>query len=159
VALANMGEVARLDGRYDTAIGLCRRALPPLATVGDPGHRVRARGTVGLALAESGATEEADAVRVAMADLGAAAAGTRALIGGYVALARAERAHAVKLFDDAAESLRGHRDARDVVEAMVGVVASTDGPADREAARARLTEVCQRTGVVLLPRDLALLTG
>jgi hypothetical protein len=149
--------VARLDGRYPTAIETGRRALVLLADVGDPGHRVRVQGTVGLALAESGAADEAEAVRAALSDEGQAADGTRAMIGGYLARSRGERAHAAKLFEAAAASLLGHHDARDVVEALVGVAASTDDLADREAVLVQLDEVCKRGGLVLLPRDRALL--
>ncbi|GII22226.1 XRE family transcriptional regulator [Planosporangium mesophilum] len=157
VALAKLAEVARLDGRYAAAVDIGRRALELLAEVGDPGQRVRVQGTVGLALAESGGAAEAEAIRAALADAGQAADGTRAMIGGYLALARGERAHAAKLFESAAGALLGHHDARDVVEALVGVAASTDDPAGREPLLAQLDEVCQRGGLVLLPRDRALL--
>jgi predicted ATPase len=157
LAVANLAEVARLDGRYPTAIETGRRALVLLAEVGDPGHRVRVQGTVGLALAESGAATEAEAIRAALSDEGQVADGTRAMIGGYLARARGERAHAAKLFEAAAASLLGHHDARDVVEALVGVAASTDDPADREVVLVQLNEVCKRGGLILLPRDRALL--
>jgi predicted ATPase/DNA-binding XRE family transcriptional regulator len=156
VALADLAEVARLDGRYVTAVETGRRAVTLLADVGDPGHRVRAQGTVGLALAESDARSEAEEVRATLADLGQAE-GVRAMIGGYLALARGERAYAVKLFETAAVALFGHHDARDVVEALVGVAASTDDPVERESVLAQLDEVCLRAGLVLLPRDRALL--
>ncbi|MGC9666955.1 ATP-binding protein [Planosporangium sp. 12N6] len=156
VALANLAEVARLDRRYASAVETGQRALALLAEVGDPGHRVRVQGTVALALAESGAVAEAEAVRSTLADAGPGADGTRTLVGGYLALARGERTHAVKLFESAA-ALLGHHDARDVVEALVGAVAGTDDADDRSAVRARLTELCERGAVVLLPRDRALL--
>jgi predicted ATPase len=157
VALANLAEVARLDGQYATAVETGRGALALLAEVGDPGHRVRVQGTVGLALAESGDAGGAETIRAALADVGQVAEGTRAMIGGYLALARGERAHAVKFFESAAGALLGHHDARDVVEALVGVAASTDDPADRESVLAQLEGVCQRGGLVLLPHDRALL--
>jgi predicted ATPase/DNA-binding XRE family transcriptional regulator len=157
VALANLADVARLDGRYDTAIDNGRRALALLADVGDPGHRVRVQGFVGLALAESGELDEAEAVAKSLVDAGPAAAGTRALISGYVALGRGERAEAVALFESAAADLLGHHDARDVVEALVGVAAATDDRAHRASVLAQLDEVCERGGLVLLPRDRALL--
>jgi predicted ATPase/transcriptional regulator with XRE-family HTH domain len=159
LALANLAEVARLDGRYADAVETGRRALVLLADVGDPGHRVRVQGTVGLALAEWGEPAEAEAIRAALAEAGQAADGTRAMIGGYLAWARGERADAVKLFEAAAAALLGHHDARDVVEALVGVVASTDDPADRESVLGQLGEVCRRGGLVLLPRDRTLLEG
>nr|WP_205861221.1 helix-turn-helix domain-containing protein [Planosporangium flavigriseum] len=156
VALADLAEVARLDGRYDAAVETGRRAVVLLAGVGDPGHLVRAQGTVGLALAEAGAAYEADAILAAFADV-EQAEGVRAMIGGYLALARGERTDAVKLFEAAAVALFGHRDARDVVEALVGVAAGTDDPAERQSVLAQLAEVCRGGGLVLLPRDLALL--
>nr|WP_205862266.1 helix-turn-helix domain-containing protein [Planosporangium thailandense] len=157
IALVDLAEVARLEGRYEPAVEFGRRALALLTDVGDPGHRVRALATVGLALAESGAWAEAEAVRSTLAEIGAPAEGTQAMIGGYLARARGERAYAAKLFEAAAAALFGRHDARDVVEALVGVAASTDGPADRASALAQLRAMCRRTGQVLLPRDLALL--
>jgi predicted ATPase len=157
MALADLAEVARLDGRYAYAVETGRRAVTLLAEVGDPGHRVRAQGTVGLALAESGAGSEAEAIRAALADVGPVAEGTRAMIGGYLARAGGERAYAVKLFEAAAAALLGHHDARDVVEALVGVAASTDDRAARGSILAQLDEMCRRGGLVLLPRDRALL--
>jgi predicted ATPase len=157
VALADLAEVARLQGRYSFAVETGRRAVTQLAEVGDPGHRVRAQGTVGLALAESGATGEAEAIWTTLADVGQAAEGTRAMIGGYLARSRGEGAYAVKLFEVAAAALLGHHDARDVVEALVGAAASTDDRAERGSILAQLDEVCRRGGLVLLPRDRALL--
>jgi predicted ATPase/transcriptional regulator with XRE-family HTH domain len=157
LALANLAEVARLDRRYAAAVETGQRALVLLADVGDPGHRVRVETSVGLALAESGAIEEAEAIRAALADAGQAADGSRAMIGGYLARARGERAHAVKMFEAAASALLGHHDPRDVVEALVGWAASTDDPVDRAAVLGQLGEVCRRGGLVLLPRDRALL--
>src|SRR3954466_5001539 len=88
VALANSADVARLGGRYRMAVETGRRALALLAEVGDPGHRVRAHGVVGLALAGAGDVDEAEMVRKSLVEAGAGAAGIRALIGGYVALRR-----------------------------------------------------------------------
>lgn len=158
VALANLAEVARLDRRYATALDTGRRALALLSGVGDPGHRVRVQGTIGLALAESGESDEAEAVAKALAEVGEAADGTRAMICGYVVLARGERREAVELFEAAAAALLGHHDARDVVEALVGVAAATDDAGHRESVLAQLDEVCEHAGLLLLPRDRALLT-
>src|SRR3954469_12159595 len=73
VALANSAHVARLGGRYQLAVEIGRRALALLTDVGDPGHRVRAQGVVGLALAEAGDLDEAEMVRKALAEAGAVA--------------------------------------------------------------------------------------
>jgi predicted ATPase/transcriptional regulator with XRE-family HTH domain len=159
LALANLAEVARLDRRYAVAVGTARRAVALLADVGDPGHRVRVLGTVGLALAEAGELAEAEAIRAALAEAGQAADGYLALIGGYLARARGERAQAAKLFEAAAASLLGHHDSRDVLEALVGVAASTDDPAARGSVLAQVEELCRRGGLTLLPRDLAMLDG
>jgi hypothetical protein len=63
----------------------------------------------------------------------------------------------VKLFEAAAASLLGLHDARDVVEATVGIAASMDDAADRRRMLAQLDEICKRAGVMLLPADRALL--
>jgi hypothetical protein len=101
--------------------------------------------------------DRAEDVLVALADVGPAADGVRAMIGGYLAWARGDRSDAVKLFESAAATLLGHHDARDVVEALVGVAANTPEPAAREAVLAQLDEVARRAGVTLLPRERALL--
>jgi tetratricopeptide (TPR) repeat protein len=157
LALANVAELARLDGRHAAAIDTARRALGLLAGLGDPGHRVRAQGTIGLALAESGQFDEAEAVAKVLAEVGPAADGTRAMICGYVALGRGERDEAAGFFESAAGALLGRHDARDVVEALVGVAVSTGDPAHRGSVLVQLEDVCQRGGLVLLPRDRALL--
>jgi hypothetical protein len=46
---------------------------------------------------------------------------------------------------------------RDVVEALVGAVASCDDPQERAALLARLETARERGGVTLLPRERALL--
>ncbi|MFD1321182.1 ATP-binding protein [Micromonospora sonneratiae] len=62
LARANLAEVARLDGRYADAVDLGRRVIATLTDLGDPGHRRRVLGTVGLALAQDGRLDEAGAV-------------------------------------------------------------------------------------------------
>jgi predicted ATPase/transcriptional regulator with XRE-family HTH domain len=61
LARANLAEVARLDGRYADAVTLGRQALAVLAGVGDPSHRRRVLGTIGLALAQDGRLKQAAA--------------------------------------------------------------------------------------------------
>lgn len=72
LARANLAEVARLDGRYAEAVNAGRRVLAILGELGDPGHRRRVLGTVGLALAQAGRSDEATAV---LAELRAARSG------------------------------------------------------------------------------------
>ncbi|TYB99590.1 XRE family transcriptional regulator [Micromonospora sp. WP24] len=59
LARANLAEVARLEGRYCDAIDQGHRVLAMLAELGDPGHRRRVLGRVGLALAQDGRADEA----------------------------------------------------------------------------------------------------
>jgi predicted ATPase/DNA-binding XRE family transcriptional regulator len=159
LAHANLAEVTRLAGRYGAAAETGRRTMAKLTELGDPGHRVRVLGTIGLALAQWGRVAQATAVLAELPDTAASAAGTRAMIGGYLALGRGDRGVALRLFSAAAEALAGHHDARDVVEALVGAVASCDDPGQRAALSARLELACERGGVTLLPRERALLRG
>jgi predicted ATPase len=157
VAHANLAELARLGGRYSVAVETGRRAVWMLSELGDPGHLARILGTVGLALAQWGHCDEATAVLGELPESAAATAGTRAMIGGYLALGRDDRALATRLFAAAAEALAGHHDARDVVEALAGAAGSCDEPELRAALVARLGEACERGAITLLPRELALL--
>ncbi|WP_328851101.1 helix-turn-helix domain-containing protein [Micromonospora globbae] len=59
LARANLAEVARLEGRYGDAVDQGRRAAAALAELGDPWHRRRVLGRVGLALAQDGREDEA----------------------------------------------------------------------------------------------------
>ncbi len=157
LAYANLAEVTRLAGRYGAAAETGRRAMARLAELGDPGHRVRVLGTIGLSLAQWGRIVQATAVLAELPDSAPSAAGTRAMIGGYLALGRGDRSVATRLFSAAAEALAGHHDVRDVVEALVGAAASCDDPAERAALLARLEQACEQGGVSLLPRERALL--
>jgi predicted ATPase len=155
VALCNLAEIARLDRRYPEAIDAGRRALTVLADLGDPSHRIRALGTVGLALAESGQVTEArlviDELRV-FAD-SPVADGLIDLIKGYLALGAGDRTGAGAAFTDAGDRLAGRHDARDVLEALVGKAAALRCP----TVRAEIDAFCDRIGLALLPRDHALL--
>lgn len=73
-----------------------------------------------------------------------------ALIEGNLALHRGERELAAEWFAAAAEA---GRDRRDVVEALVGLAASTGDPAVLD----RLDRACRETGVHLLPQESGLL--
>ncbi|MET8362306.1 helix-turn-helix domain-containing protein [Micromonospora sp. NPDC005194] len=181
LAWANRAEVSRLEGRYADAVDQGRRAASALFELGDPGHRRRVLGTVGLALAQDGRATEATEVLTELRAGGAEAtvvvpgqqwvervglprprsddtvlswggpeAGICALIEGNLALHRGDRELAAEWFAAAAEA--GH-DRRDVVEALVGLAASTSDPAVLD----RLDRVCEESGIRLLPQESGLL--
>jgi predicted ATPase/DNA-binding XRE family transcriptional regulator len=152
LAHANLAEVARLDGRYGDAIAIGRRAIALLEELGDPGQRRRVLGTVGLACAQSGRADEA---KVILADLRDDPMSS--MIEAYLALDAGDRASATERFTVAAEALAGQYDVRDVVEALVGVVASTDDPQRRTRVLSDLEAICQRSAVSLLARERSLL--
>ncbi|RLP90618.1 XRE family transcriptional regulator [Micromonospora sp. BL4] len=181
LAWANRAEVARLEGRYADAVDQGRQVVAALSELGDPGHRRRVLGTVGLALAQEGraaeATEMLAELRAGMADVAVAVparswmdragpprpraddlvlsrggpeAGICALIEGNLALHRGDRELAAEWFAAAADA---GQDRRDVVEALVGLAASTADPAVLD----RLDQVCQESGIRLLPQESGLL--
>lgn len=160
LALANLAEVARLDGRYPDAVLIGRQAVAFLEQHGDPRHRRSALFTVAIALAESGRSDEAmdllNALRTVAADV-PGAEGTTAMVEAYLALNDGDRGSAAQWFAAARETLVGQPDARDVVEALVGLVAATDDEAVSARARAELASVCEVSAVTLLPRDIALM--
>ncbi|MGR6316422.1 helix-turn-helix domain-containing protein [Micromonospora soli] len=170
----NLAELARLEGRYADAVEQGRRVAAALAELGDPGHRRRVLGTVGLALAEAGWADEAlDVVAELRPALpvpeqrrpvedGSAAAESRAgrpedavcaLIEGHLALHRGDREQAAEWFAAAADAAAAGRDRRDVVEALVGLAAST---ADVTVLD-RLDRARRSTGISLLRREEDLL--
>jgi predicted ATPase/DNA-binding XRE family transcriptional regulator len=153
LAHANLAEVARLEGRYAEAVAAGRRVLAQLETYGDPGHKKRVLGTVGLSLARSGYATEAKAI---LAELNGE--GVAVLIEAYLADAAGDRAGAAERFLAAAEALEGQHDARDVVEALVGAAASADDPEVRAGLLDRLGSFCRRTGFTLLPAEQAWLS-
>ncbi|MFY1688980.1 ATP-binding protein [Plantactinospora sp. WMMB782] len=176
LARANLAEVARLEGRYADAVRQGRRVVAALADLGDPGHRRRALGTVGLALTQDGRLDEAAAV---LAELRARKAGEAgpaelesepsrpdeipprddgicALIEANLATQRGDREWAAEWYAAAVRACEGSRDLRDVAEALVGLVASTDDPVARATAVRRLYQVCREGGIVLLPGERAL---
>ncbi|MEU4472766.1 helix-turn-helix domain-containing protein [Micromonospora sp. NPDC023888] len=181
-AWANRAEVARLEGWYADAVDHGRRALAALSELGDPKRRSRVLGKIGLALAQDGRAAEAAEVltelrsgaaeavaaespraparrtvaprqRSADAALSAGGpeAGLGALIEGNLALHRGDRELAAEWFAAAADA-RG-QERRDVVEALVGLAASTADPAILE----RLERVCEESGIRLLPQESGLL--
>jgi hypothetical protein len=174
LARANLAEVIRLEGRYADAVEQGRRVATALADLGDPGHRRRVLGTVGLALAQDGRAAEAlevvaelrsgaadspvPAQRRSSRGACASAAGRPedavcALIEGNLALYQGDRELAAEWFAAAAEAGVDGQDRRDVVEALVGLAAST---ADM-AVLGRLDAVRRASGVTLLPQEEALL--
>jgi predicted ATPase/DNA-binding XRE family transcriptional regulator len=167
LARANLAEVARLGGRVDEAVSRGRRAAALLDEVGDPGHRRRVLGTVGLALAQAGRLDEAAEVLTELrAQAGQAAGevlvqddGASAAIEATMALHRGDRELAAEWFTVAAQAYTGKHDLRDVAEALVGLVASTDDPAWRDRARRWLESVCREGGITLLPRERELIAG
>lgn len=76
--------------------------------------------------------------------------GTWALIEGNLALHQGDRELAAEWFAAAADAAQ---DRRDVVEALVGLAASTADPAIMD----RLDQVCQESGIRLLPQESGLL--
>jgi ATP/maltotriose-dependent transcriptional regulator MalT len=165
LARANLAEVARLDGRYDEAVARGRPVLALLEEVGDPGHRRRVLGTIGLALAQSGRPVEAGEVLAELRELPGARAGLTfeeedgacAAIEGTLALQRGDRELASEWFTVAAQAFAGKHDLRDVAESLVGVVASTDDPAARQPVLTWLDEVCREGGITLVARERKLL--
>jgi predicted ATPase/DNA-binding XRE family transcriptional regulator len=83
--------------------------------------------------------------------------GASAAIEATIALQRGDRELAAEWFTVAAYAYTGKHDLRDVAEALVGVVASTDDPAARTRALRWLDSVCQEGGITLLPRERGLI--
>ncbi|MFC4149199.1 ATP-binding protein [Micromonospora mangrovi] len=161
LARANLAEVTRLQGWYADAAEQGRRVAAALAGLGDPGHRRRVLGTVGLALAQDGRSAEALAVVAELRSGGVSPGGGRgspqatvcALIEGHLALHQGNRELAAEWFGTAAEAGIDGQDRRDVVEALVGLAASTAdvGVLDR------LDRVRRAGGISLLPQEEGLL--
>ena len=160
LAVANLADVARLDGRPDEAVLLGRRAIAELEKLGDPNHRRRVLATVGLALAEVGRIDEAAEVLAELrppSDAEIPPDGPAAMVEAAVALRYGEAKRAAACFARAAEAYQGGHDPRDVVAALIGLVISTPEPDVRRDALRRLDEFCAAGGIVLLPRERALL--
>ena len=159
LAVANLAEVERLDGRFDEAVRLGRGAIAELEDVGDPGHRRRVLATIGLALADGGRLDEAAAVLAELRSAGtqSPADGPAAVVEGAIALRLGEEKRAAENFAAAAKAYDGGHDPRDTVEALVGLVRSTPDPDRRQEAVWRLGELCRTGGITLLPRERGLL--
>ncbi|MGK5737656.1 ATP-binding protein [Micromonospora sp. URMC 103] len=181
LARANLAEVSRLEGRYGDAVDQGRRVAAALGELGDPGQHRRVLARVGLALAQDGRAGEAAEVlaevracapgrirprsahpvprqRSASSTARYAGewthpeAGICALIEGNLALYRGDRELAAEWFA-AAEAGAEEQHQRDVVEALVGLAASTGDPAVLD----RLEQVCRENGIRLLPQEEGLL--
>jgi hypothetical protein len=177
LARADLAEVARLEGRHGDAVDQGRRVVAALAGVGDPAHRRRVLGTVGLALARSGRLDEAAEILAELRCDGrpsppgsrseAGVAGGRpggggpvraeesvcALIEGTMARHRGDRELAAEWFAVAEAAGAAGQDRRDMVEALVGLAVSTGSAEVRE----RLAQACRRGGIRLLPDEERLL--
>jgi hypothetical protein len=131
-----------------------------LVGVGDPNHRRRVLASVGLALADLGRLDEADDVLVELrtpADAWTVPDGPASVVEAAIALRRGDRALAAERFARAADAYEGGHDPRDVVEALVGLIASTPDPEARRDAIRRLRSMCRSNRITLLPRDRAVL--
>ncbi|HEY0530919.1 MAG TPA: tetratricopeptide repeat protein [Actinoplanes sp.] len=154
VALANLAEVARLEGRPDEAQRLGRQAMIELERVGDPNHRRRLLATIGLALAEAGHSSDAEEVltRLRVSD-DITPDGPAAVLEAAIALRRGDQKLAAELFARAADAYEGAHDPRDVVEALVGLIVSTPDAEESAAAIRRLAELLRSNGITLVARE------
>jgi tetratricopeptide (TPR) repeat protein len=158
VALANLAEVARLDGQPAEAERLGRQAMIELERLGDPNHRRRLLATIGLALADAGRVDEATEVLGKLRPSEEVPAdGPAAVVEAVIALRRGEQKRAADCFIRAAEAYGGAHDPRDLVEALVGLIVSTPEPETRTSAIQRLGELCRSGGITLVPRERDLL--
>ncbi|GIF77472.1 ATP-binding protein [Asanoa siamensis] len=167
LAVANVAEVNRLDGRYEEAVKMGRRAISALERLGDPGHRARVLGTIGLALALGERPNEAFPVLAqlrsvaAVGDPGVGEApasdvqGPSAMIEATLAARRGDRVLAAEWFGVAVQSYAGGRDLRDVAEALVGLASVTEDSTTRASVLGRLEGVCKEGGITLLPSERA----
>jgi predicted ATPase/DNA-binding XRE family transcriptional regulator len=159
VALANLAEVARLDGNSDEAERLGRDAMVELERIGDPNHRRRLLATIGLALAQSGRLDEARTVldRLRLPE-DQAADGSALMVEAAIAMGRGEHKRAAECYAGAAEAYGGAHDPRDVVEALVGLIASTPDAEERVSAVGRLSALCRAGAITLVKRERDLLS-
>ncbi|MEV6599054.1 helix-turn-helix domain-containing protein [Actinoplanes sp. NPDC051346] len=159
VAVANLAEVERLDGRHEEAARLGRHAIAELEDVGDPGHRRRVLATIGLALAAAGRARETEGVLAELrpSDAGVPPDGPAAVVEGALVLLRGDERKAAELFETAAAAYEGGHDPRDMVEALVGLIRCTRETEQRAKLVHRLHEMCRTSGIALLPRDRKLI--
>ncbi|MFI5495421.1 ATP-binding protein [Actinoplanes sp. NPDC051859] len=159
VAVANLAEVERLDGRFEEAARLGRHAIAELADVGDPGHRRRVLATIGLSLAAAGRLRETENVLAELRppDAVVPADGPAAVVAGALALLRGDERRAADYYEIAAAAYEGGHDPRDTVEALVGLIRCAREDERRTELVQRLSQMCRASGIALLPRDRHLL--
>jgi predicted ATPase/DNA-binding XRE family transcriptional regulator len=158
LGLANLAEVARLDGHPVEAERLGRSALTEVDRVGDPNHRRRLLATIGLALAESGRMDDVREIleRLLLPE-DQPPDGPVSVVEGAVAWRAGEHKRAAECFARAADAYGGTHDPRDVAEALVGLIATTPDADDRDEAVRRLAELCRSGGITLVPKERTLL--
>ncbi|HCT75385.1 MAG TPA: hypothetical protein DGT23_02070 [Micromonosporaceae bacterium] len=161
LARANLAEVLRLDGRFDESIRVGLQSAEMLAEVGHPMQRRRLQGVLGLSYALGGRLDEAEKVLAGMRtqlptaeERGPDEDWDCAMVEATIASQRGQRLLAAAWYATAAQSNDGLSDLRDTAEALVGLVATSDAPGP---ARVQLDELCQRAGITLTSRELALL--
>jgi len=158
IAVGHLAEVARVDGKFDEAERLGRRAIAELEAVGPavPNHRRRVLATIGLAQAEAGRVAEAAEILAELRppgdDFPAAA------LEGAIALKNGEHKRAADCFTLAAEAHETGDDPRDLLVALLGVILSTPDADIRRDAVQKLGVLCRGAGIALLPRERELLS-
>ncbi|MGX6605436.1 ATP-binding protein [Micromonosporaceae bacterium Da 78-11] len=158
VALANLAEVARLDGHPDEAERLGRQAMVELELLGDPNHRRRLLATIGLALTDSGRLDDASAVLAKLRPVDDQPVdGPAAVVEAAIALRRGEQKRAADFYARAVEAYGGGHDPRDRVEALVGLIVSTPDREEHQSVVRRLGELCRAGGITLVARERDLL--
>ncbi|MCP2326103.1 putative ATPase/DNA-binding XRE family transcriptional regulator [Hamadaea flava] len=155
----DLAEVLRLSGQLAESVVVGTQALDLLAEVGDPSHRRRLLTTIALAQAENGEAGEAERV---LAELRATTLPevedpACAVVEAAIAFARGQRRLASSWYAAAADAYEGGHDLRDVVQALVGLVAASDDPAERQRARDRIAALVKSSGMTLTERERAVL--
>jgi predicted ATPase/DNA-binding XRE family transcriptional regulator len=178
LARANLAEVARLERKFTEAELLGRQAVSELEVLGDPIHRRRVIGRIGLALAEAGRVEDAMAMLaelspppvpmpVSPAPAYPAAPtspapvlsppfmdGEVALVEAAIARVTGDPERAAEYYARAVDAYLGGPDPRDVFEALVGLAATTPDPERRQLALARLGDL---SSITMLPHEREML--
>jgi hypothetical protein len=115
-------------------------------------------GTVGLALAEAGRVEEAEAVLTELTLLTGVSEGPAAAVEAAIAKASGDQKRAAEAYARAADAYEGSQDPRDVVEALIGLAVTTPDPDRRAATLTRIEAICEAGGITLLAHEKKLLT-